>query len=145
MSLQNPIAKMSKSDIDPNATVYLTDSDDVIRKKIKRAVTDSGAEITYEEQKPGVRNLITIQSAITGKTPDTLVAAYAGKQYGHLKVDTAEIVVETVRPIREKTQELLADRSGLDALLKKGAEKARQKARPTLARVYERVGFVPPT
>jgi tryptophanyl-tRNA synthetase len=105
MSLTEPTAKMSKSDSDPNATIFMEDSDDVITKKIKRAVTDSGTTIEYSDEKPGVRNLLTIQAAITGKKPEDIVAAYAGKQYGHLKVETAEIVVECVRPIRERPAE----------------------------------------
>jgi tryptophanyl-tRNA synthetase len=144
MSLQNPSAKMSKSDADPNATVYLTDGDEVIRKKIKRAVTDSGSEITDDEAKPGVRNLLTIQSAFTGKAIPALVASYAGRQYGHLKVDTAEIVAAAVAPIRQKTEQLLADRAYLDGILKKGAERARERAERTLAPLKERLGFIPP-
>ncbi len=143
MSLQNPTMKMSKSDPDPNAAVYLNDSDDQIRKKIKRAVTDSGTEITYDEQKPGVRNLLNIQAAITGKSPQELVEAYAGKQYGHLKVETAELAVQTIQPIRDKTEALLKDRDYLDMVLKSGAEKARQRASKTLRLVYDRIGFVP--
>src|SRR5262249_33622442 len=109
MSLQDPTAKMSKSDPDANATGFVTDSDDTIRKKVKSAVTYSGSEITFEDSKPGVKNLITIQSAITGKSADEIVASYAGKMYGHLKVDTAEIIVSAVAPIRKKVDELLAD------------------------------------
>jgi tryptophanyl-tRNA synthetase len=143
MSLQNPTAKMSKSDTESGGSVFLSDSDDEIRKKLKRAVTDSGSEIAYDDAKPGVRNLLTIQAAITGKPVADIVASYAGKQYGHLKVDTAELVVEAVRPIREKTDQLLADRAYLDSILKKGAEHARERAQKTLKQVYEKVGFVP--
>lgn len=143
MSLQNPEIKMSKSDSDPNATIYIWDSDDAILKKFKKAVTDSGSEITYDDSKPGVKNLITIQAVLTGKSPDNLVADYADKQYGHLKIDTANTVIETLRPIRERAQALLDDRATLDSYLKQGAEKAREVAQRTLKRVYERVGFVP--
>jgi tryptophanyl-tRNA synthetase len=143
MSLQNPTAKMSKSDEDPNASVFLNESDKDIEKKIKRAVTDSGSEITWSDDKPGIKNLITIQAAITGKKPDEIVAAYAGKQYGHLKVDTAAIVVEAVRPIREKTDELLRDMTYLDQILNRGAEIARERAEKTILEVYDRIGFVP--
>ncbi len=142
-SLQNPDQKMSKSDPDPNASIFLTDSDDVIRKKLKRAITDSGSEITYDaEAKPGVSNLLTIQSAITGKSMSELVNSYAGKQYGHLKVETGEIVVEAIAPIRNKTELLLKDLGYLNSILKDGAEKARARAHTTLKRVYERVGFI---
>ncbi len=143
MSLQNPEAKMSKSDPDPNSAVYLSDTDDQIRKKIKRAVTDSGTEITFEDAKPGVKNLITIQSALTGKTPEEIVASYAGKMYGHLKVDTAEIVVQAIGPIRNKAEELMKERTYLESVLRKGAEAARTRAAKTLAQVYDRVGFIP--
>lgn len=143
MSLQDPTAKMSKSDPDANASVFLTDTNDQIIKKIKRAVTDSGSEITLEESKPGIRNLLTIQSAITGKSTDELVASYAGKQYGHLKVETAEIVAAAVGPIRDKAKEILADRAYLEGILKKGAERASERAQVTLKRVYDRLGFIP--
>lgn len=143
MSLADPTAKMSKSDPDPNAVIFLSDSDDAIRKKLKRAVTDSGTEIAYSDDKPGVKNLIAIQSAITGRTTDEIVSAYAGKQYGHLKVDTAEIVVSCVKPIRDKSQELLQDRAHLDSILKNGAEAARKRAEQTMKRVAEAVGFLP--
>jgi tryptophanyl-tRNA synthetase len=142
MSLQDPASKMSKSDPDVNASVFLSDTNDQIVKKIKRAVTDSGTEITDADDKPGVRNLLTIQSAITGKSRAELVASYAGKQYGHLKVETAEIVAQAVGPIRDRANELLADRGALDAILKRGALKARETAAPQLALAYERLGFL---
>lgn len=142
MSLQNPSAKMSKSDSDPNATLFLSDPDSSLMKKIKRAVTDSGSEITYTTEKPGVKNLIEIQSAILNKTPQEIVETYVGKQYGHLKIDTAEIVINAIAPIRERVQQLLEDRTHLDDLLKRGAEKAREKASITLEKVYDRVGLV---
>ena len=142
MSLQNPLIKMSKSDPDLNSAVYLSDSDDQIRNKIKRSVTDSGSEITYEENKPGVRNLIDIQAAITGKSPAEIVTQYVGKQYGHLKVDTAQITAAAIQPIRDHTERLVADKGYLDSLLKQGAQKAQSRAEKTLETVYERIGFV---
>jgi len=142
MSLQDPTSKMSKSDPDPNASVFLTDSDDVIRKKIKRAVTDSGSEITDDDSKPGVKNLLSIQSAITGTSIAELVNQYAGKQYGHLKVDTAEIVVQAVGPLRAEAERLYNDRTHLEQLLAQGADKARHKASQTLKRAYERIGLI---
>jgi tryptophanyl-tRNA synthetase len=143
MSLQDPTAKMSKTDPDPNASVFLSDTNDQIIKKIKRAVTDSGTEVTYEDSKPGVKNLLNIQAAITGKKPEELVASYAGKMYGHLKVETAEIVAQAVGPIRDRVAELMADRPYLDQILKRGAENARQRAEKTLKTVYDRIGFLP--
>jgi tryptophanyl-tRNA synthetase len=143
LSLQDPTAKMSKSDPDVNASIFLTDSDDTIRKKLKRAVTDSGSEVTYSDDKPGVKNLLNIQSAITGKKTEELVASYAGKMYGHLKAETAEIVVSAVAPIRKRADELMADRGALEGILKRGAERAEARARPLVAEVYRRIGFLP--
>lgn len=142
MSLQDPTSKMSKSDPDPNASVFLSDSDDVIRKKIKRAVTDSGSEITDDDSKPGVKNLLSIQSAITGTPIASLVSQYAGKQYGHLKVDTAEIVVQALSPLRSEAERLYNERTHLEKILAQGAEKARQKAGQTLKRAYDRIGLL---
>lgn len=142
MSLQDPLSKMSKSDPDPMSAVYLSDSDDQILKKCKRAVTDSGSEITYEESKPGIRNLIHIQAALSGRSPQEIVEFYAGKQYGHLKIDTAQWIISAVAPIRTRVEELMRDRSYLDALIHRGSEKARERAQITLKKVYERVGFI---
>jgi tryptophanyl-tRNA synthetase len=141
MSLTDPTVKMSKSDPDPNSAIYLSDSDDVIRKKFKRATTDSGSEIVYDPAKPGIKNLLDIQAAITGKKIDELVASYAGKQYGHLKVDTAEIAVSEIAPLRAKVDQILNERSELEKILKEGAQAARERAQATLKKVYERVGF----
>ena len=143
MDLQEPTAKMGKSDSSENGAIFLADTPKQMEKKIKRAMTDSGSEIAFDDDKPGVKNLISIQSALTGKTVDDIVASYAGKQYGHLKVETAEIVVEELRPVQERTTELLADRGELMRLLKQGAETAAEKAEATLRRVYERIGFAP--
>ncbi len=143
MSLQDATKKMSKSDVDPQATLFLDDSDKEIEKKVKRAVTDSGSEIADADDKPGIRNLLTIQSVLTGKPIPELVAAYTGKQYGHLKVDTAEICIQTIRPIREETNRLMADSGYLDQVLKRGAEKARERAALTLDRVKSKIGFIP--
>ncbi|MBI3534698.1 MAG: tryptophan--tRNA ligase [Deltaproteobacteria bacterium] len=142
MSLQNPSVKMSKSDDDPNGTVSLNDSNDEIIRKVKRAVTDSGNEITDDPSKPGVKNLLQIQSAILSKPIYALVQEYAGKQYGQLKSDTAELLVQSIEPIREKTNEILKNTTYLTALLKDGAEKARNRARKTIKRVHERIGFI---
>lgn len=144
MSLQNPNQKMSKSDPDPHATIGIFDSDDTILKKLKRAVTDSGSEITWDESKPGIINLLTIQAAILGVHPKSLCDKYAGKQYGHLKIETAELVIGLVKPIRDRAQQLLSDLGYLDQILQKGAQKARPIAQATLSRVYERLGFLSP-
>lgn len=143
MNLQDPASKMSKTGPHPQGNIYLMDSDKEILKKIKSAVTDSGREISYADEKPGVKNLLNIQSAITGKSPSELVEGYRGKLYGALKAETAEMVVETVRPLRERVSELLADTPSLDRILRRGAQAARERARRTLRAVHERLGFLP--
>jgi tryptophanyl-tRNA synthetase len=145
LSLQDPTKKMSKSDSDLKATLFLDDSDKDIEKKVKSAVTDSGSEIVDSDDKPGIRNLLTLQSVLIGKPIADLVASYAGKQYGHLKVDTAAICVEAIRPVREKTTALMNDLPYLDQVLKRGAEKARERAAATIKRVNDKMGFIPRT
>lgn len=142
--LQNPTAKMSKSAESPNGLLNLLDTDKKIAKKIKSAVTDDGSEIRFDrEAKPGVSNLLSIYSAVADKSIAELEAEYEGKMYGHLKVDLAEAVVAKCGPIRDRAEELLQDPAELDSLLGKGAAKARNIAGETLARVYEKVGFLP--
>ena len=143
--LQEPTAKMSKSASSPNGLVELLEDPARIAKKIKSAVTDTGREIAFDpEHKPGVSNLLTIYSALTGRPIPDLVAAYAGKGYGDLKKDLAEVVVEFLRPIQERTKAYLDDPGQLDKLLAVGAEKARVVASGTLRAVYDRVGFLAP-
>jgi tryptophanyl-tRNA synthetase len=143
MSLQDPTKKMSKSDPDPKATIFLTDSNKEIEKKLKSAVTDSGSEITYTLEKPGIKNLIDIQASLLGEDPTSVVARYVGKMYGHLKVETAEVVVSQLGPIRIETDRLLADKAELTRILQRGAEKARARAQQTLSKVYDTLGFAP--
>ena len=143
MDLQTPVNKMSKSAENPKGTIFLNDTPKQIEKKFKSAMTDSGDRIYFDrDAKPGVSNLLSIQSALTGKSIDALVADYDGKLYGHLKVDTAEIVVAAMTPIQAMTTEILSDMGELERILEVGAEKARAKAAATLERVYNRVGFV---
>jgi tryptophanyl-tRNA synthetase len=142
VDLQDPTAKMSKSS--PSGCAWLLDDDKTLAKKIKSAVTDSERDIIFDpERKPGVSNLLTIQHAFTGKDIDALVDGYAGRGYGDLKADTAEIVVESIRPIRDRHHELMADPAELRRLMTVGAHKARTTAATTLDSVYQRVGFVP--
>lgn len=142
--LQNPTAKMSKSAESPNGLLNLLDTDKQIAKKLKSAVTDDGAEIRFDrESKPGISNLLTIYSTLTGKAIEVIVAEYEGKMYGHLKVDLADIAVAQLGPIRDRALQLLDDPAELDALLAKGAAKARAVAAETLATAYERIGFLP--
>lgn len=142
MSLQDPSKKMSKSDSDANASVFLDDSDKEIEKKVKRAVTDSGSEIKADPEKAGVLNLLTIQSVLSGKSFQTLEDEYRNKQYGHLKLETAEMLIETIRPIREKAELYLKDTTYLDQILKSGADKARTRAEETMKRVKNAIGLI---
>ncbi len=145
VDLQDPTAKMSKSASSPAGIVELLDDPARSAKKIRSAVTDSGREVTFDEAaKPGISNLLTIYSALTGRGIDELVQAYDGRGYGDLKKDLAEVVVDFVTPFRDRTRELLDDRAELERALSASAERAREVAAVTLATVYERLGFVPP-
>ena len=142
--LQNPGAKMSKSAESPSGLLNLLDSDKQIAKKIKSAVTDDGTEIRFDrENKPGVSNLLAIYAELTGRSTDQLEAEYQGRMYGHLKVDLAELAVERIGPVRDRALQLLEDPAELDALLAKGAAKARTVASDTLKDVYNKLGFLP--
>ncbi|MCV7279241.1 tryptophan--tRNA ligase [Mycolicibacterium flavescens] len=143
--LQDPTAKMSKSAATEAGLISLLDDPKVTAKKIRSAVTDSEREVRYDrDAKPGVSNLLSIQSAVTGTPIDTLVEGYAGRGYGDLKSDTADAVVEFVTPIKTRVDELLADSAELESVLAIGAERARDVSAGTLKRVYERMGFLPP-
>ena len=142
--LAEPTSKMSKSAATDAGLINLLDDPKVSAKKIRSAVTDSEREIRFDpETKPGVSNLLSIQSAVTGADIDALVAGYEGRGYGDLKSDTADAVVELVTPIRARVDELLADPEELQGILAAGAERARGVAAGTLGRVYERLGFLP--
>ncbi|WP_405562422.1 tryptophan--tRNA ligase [Streptomyces sp. NBC_01180] len=142
--LQDPSAKMSKSAASPKGLISLLDEPKVSVKKVKSAVTDTDTVIRYDPvAKPGVSNLLTINSTLTGTSIADLEQQYEGKMYGALKTDLAEIVADFVTPFRTRTQEYLDDPETLDSLLAKGAEKARTVAAETLAQAYERMGFLP--
>jgi len=141
--LQDPTAKMSGSNQSHSGVIDLTDTPKQVAKKVRSAVTDSGSEIAFDrEAKPGVSNLLTIYSALTGRTVEDIVAEYDGQQYGHLKVALGDLLAEFVGTFGARTRELLDDRAELDRILAAGAEKAREVAIPTLELVYERSGFV---
>ncbi|MGQ0842553.1 MAG: tryptophan--tRNA ligase [Sporichthyaceae bacterium] len=143
VDLQDPTAKMSKSNSSPSGIVELLDDPKVSAKKVKSAVTDSGREVLFDpENKPGVANLLTIASELTGTPIDTLVASYEGRGYGDLKKDVAEAVVEFTSGFAERTRAYLDDTEALDAVLARGAETARSVAAETLRTVYDRVGFL---
>lgn len=138
-SLQDPSKKMSKSDENLNGSIFLLDDADTITKKLKRAVTDSGTNITFEETRPAITNLLTIYQLLTGKTADECVANFEGKGYGQFKGELAEATVEFLRPFQERIKEF--DDETLATLLKKGAEKARAIATTTLRDVYSKMGI----
>jgi tryptophanyl-tRNA synthetase len=141
--LQDPTAKMSKSSSSPQGIVDVLDEPDVIRRKIARAVTDPGSEIRADpEAKPGVTNLLRIYSALSGEPVAALEANYSGAGYGGFKKDLAELIVASFAPIREKTQQILADEAGLDRVLAHGAARARRVAGQTMTAVRDRIGLL---
>jgi tryptophanyl-tRNA synthetase len=142
--LSVPTAKMSKSATSPAGTIELLDDPKVMAKRIRSAVTDTDREIRFDrEAKPGISNLLTIYAALDGRTVPELEAAYAGKGYGDLKKDLADVVTGALEPVRSRAMGYLDDPAELDALLARGAERARGRAQATLARVYDRVGLLP--
>ena len=140
--LQDPARRMSTTQSSAEGKVLMLDPPDLIMRKFKRAVTDSGSEIVARTDKPGVSNLLDILSAITGSDVPTLEAGYVGKGYGALKTDVAEAVIEGLAPIQARYAELIDDRAELARLLQRGAERARAMAAPVLAEVRDRVGLV---
>ncbi len=141
MSLQDPTKKMSKSDENPNASIYLMDDPDTIRRKCKRAVTDSVGEIRYCEEQPGLRNLIDIYCACLNKTPDEVVKEFAGSGYGQFKEAVGEAVVSVLEPLQKRVAELEQDKAYIDSAIKNNAEKASYYAQKTLRKVQKKVGF----
>jgi tryptophanyl-tRNA synthetase len=142
MDLQEPTKKMSTTGGTPQGTVKLLDEPDVIRKKFRSAVTDSGSEVRRSDDKPGVTNLVDILSSLTGEEPDAIESRYEGSGYGQFKTDVGEVAVEAIAPIQERYRELRSDPTELQRLLARGAEKARKASEPTLEAMYDRMGFV---
>ena len=143
MSLQDPESKMSKSDDNENAFILLNDTPDDIIRKFKRAVTDSVGIVNYSDEQPGIKNMLDIISKITGESIQAIVDRYNGKGYADFKIETAEVVIEELRPIREEAEKLMKDKDYLQKIYQSGAEKAEEIARKTLRKVYKKVGFVP--
>ena len=142
MSLQEPTKKMSKSDANEKSFVLMTDSADVIMKKFKSAVTDSDGVVRYDvENKPGISNLMGIYSVMTGKSFEEIEKEFDGQGYGTFKTAVAESVIETLRPVQDEYNRILADKAYLESTLKDGAEKARYQANKLLNKVYRKVGF----
>ena len=142
MSLQDPRRKMSKSDENQAATLYILDKPDVLKKKIMSAVTDSGSEIKAGEDKPGVSNLLQIHTAISGTPTADLEAAFVGKGYGDLKKEVADVVISALEPVQARYAELIQDKKYLESVLKSGAGEAQKRAYKILAKVYRKAGFV---
>ena len=142
MDLQDPERKMSTTIGTPQGTVKLLDEPDVIRKKFRSAVTDSGSEVRRAADKPGVTNLIDILSSLTGESAESIEARYEGAGYGQFKTDVGDSVVEAIEPIQKRFGELRSDPAELQRLLARGAEKARKASEPTLEQMYDRMGFV---
>jgi len=144
MDLQEPTAKMSKSAPSMAGVIELLDSPEANIKKIKSAVTDTGREVTFNEsEKPGISNLLSIYSAITGRSVQSVERDYSGKGYGDFKKDVAEVVTETLRPIRQTALDYLQDEGALMAILRDGADRAESVATQTLSTVYESLGLLP--
>lgn len=141
MSLQEPTKKMSKSDENPNGSIYLMDDPDTIMRKCKRAVTDSEAQILYRDEQPGVKNLIDIYRACTNKTVDEVVKEFDGKGYGDFKMAVGEAVVSVLKPLQDEVARLEKDKGYIDSIIKNNAEKANYYATKTLRKVQRKVGF----
>ena len=142
MSLQDPTKKMSKSDANEKAILFLNDKDEIIKSKIKKAVTDSGIEIKYDTTKPGITNLMTLYSIASGMTFAQIEEKFVGCGYGEFKLACADVVAEFLAPIREKYTAIRKDEKLLKEILTQGAERAQNQARKTLRKVYKKVGFV---
>ncbi len=143
MSLQDPEKKMSKSDENLNNLIAILDTPDVIKKKIKRAVTDSGKEVKVDKSRPGISNLVNIYSLITGTTIQAVEKQFEGKMYSDFKSELGDVVAEYLVPIQKKYAEVSKDKSYLELVLANGAESAYYRARKTLSKVYRKVGFIP--
>ena len=143
MSLQEPDKKMSKSDDNENAFIALLDKPDVIMRKFKRAVTDSDSEIRFKEGKDGINNLLSIMSAITGETIESTQNSFEGKGYGEFKIKVAEAVIETLKPIQDKYNDLMKNKDYIEQVYTKSAETAYKISLRTFNKVCKKVGFVP--
>ncbi len=141
MSLQDPLKKMSKSDENPNGSVYLLDDPDTIMRKFKRAVTDSQGQILYRDEQPGIKNLIHIYCACTQKTPEETIREFEGQGYAQFKSAVGEAVVSVLKPLQKRVEELSRDKAYIDSVIKNNAEKAQYFANKTLRKVQKKVGF----
>ncbi len=142
MSLAEPLSKMSKSDTNQNAVVYILDSKDDVMRKFKKAVTDSEAYVKYSESKPGVSNLMTIYKAFTGKTYEEIEREFEGKGYGDFKMAVGEACADGLAPVRDEYARLIADKQYLESVMKAGAEDAHRHAMRMMLKVKRKIGFV---
>lgn len=142
MSLKNPDVKMSKSDPDKNSAIYILDEPDLIRKKIRGAVTDSMANFDYNEDQKGLRNLIDIYCSFSGKEPDEVVEKYKDRSYADFKDDLADLIVAELEPIQERYKKLIEDKDYIEEILSQGRLRAKNKAYRTVDKVYRKVGFL---
>ena len=144
MSLQDPTKKMSKSDTDLNNIVALLDKPDIIRKKLKRAVTDSGKQIIFNlEKRPGVANLMNLYSGLTGLEMSVVESHFDGKMYSDFKIELSDLTIDTLTPIQNEYEKIIADKSFLNTILENGRTKANKIAAKTLYKVYKKIGFLP--
>lgn len=143
MDLQEPTKKMSKSSDNPNSYILIMDPPDVIRKKISRAVTDTLGIVKYTDEQPGIKNLITIISSITGMSPEEIEKKYEGQGYAQFKSDVADIIINELEPIQKKVNEFLSDKTYLESVYKKGAEKAYYISNKVLRKMQKKIGFIP--
>ena len=141
MSLQDPAKKMSKSDENPNGSIYLMDDPDTIIRKFKRAVTDSEARVRYCDEQPGIKNLIDIYCACTGKTTAETEKEFDGKGYGDFKLAVGEAVVSVLKPLQDRFADLSGNKDYIDGVIKGNAEKAQYFCNKTLRKVQKKVGF----
>jgi len=143
MSLQEPTKKMSKSDENENACIYLLDPPEVIKRKFKRAVTDSIGKVQLSDDQPGIKNLISIYSVCRNISPEEVVEKYKDQGYGVFKEAVADAVIEVLKPVQDRFHELMSNKSYLEEVYKAGADKAERVARKTLRKMYKKVGFIP--
>ena len=143
MSLQSPDSKMSKSDPNQNGTLYITDEPSVLQKKIMSAVTDSDSSVRYDVQnKPGVSNLMSIMAAFTQKTYGQIEDEFSGKGYGDFKKAVAEVVIESLAPVRQSYKDYSSDKAMIEDAIKKGSQAATRRTTKMMAKVYRKVGFL---
>ena len=144
MSLQQPEKKMSKSDENLNNLIAILDSPDVVKKKIKRAVTDSGTEVRIDDSRPGISNLVQLYALITELPIKDVESQFSGKMYSDFKTELGNVIAEFLKPIQEKYNEIIQDKAYLESVLTQGAENAFYRGRKTLSKVYRKVGFIQP-